>query len=178
MDSHNRQSRTSNITPRSARSQLTIQKFQCRQCGECLNTKTDFLEHSNSHSSQSRTSRQSNGHQYRCRRAEYFDNRRDLYLHSLRQHYQVGGALQRRPWAEDAAPWNRERENDGLPEVYEANAPLILETHQKGPVQSVYNFPLNNDVNVNQLMRYADEIYRQEQRACRLNVAFWDHSAK
>ncbi|MEW8119475.1 MAG: hypothetical protein AB2792_20110, partial [Candidatus Thiodiazotropha sp.] len=62
--------------------------------------------------------------------------------------------------------------NDALREVYDANAPLILENHNQGPLRSVYNFPLTNDVNLNQLMGFAEDIYRQQDRAFRLNAVF------
>ena len=111
-------------------------------------------------------------HQFRCRRCtDVFDNRRDLYAHGIREHYnQHGGALQPRPWGRnDMAPWYRD---DALRQVYEANAPLILENHRQGPLQSIYNFPLTNDVSMNQLMGYSDYVYRQQQRAFRLNLIF------
>ena len=111
---------------------------------------------------------------YRCRRCtSSFENRHDLYLHGMRKHYQqVGGALQLRPWDENNAPWMRDGEDDGLREVYEANEPHILQTHDRGPIRSVYNFPLDNDVNINQLLDFATEIYNREQRAFRLNLVF------
>ena len=110
--------------------------------------------------------------QFRCRRCtEMFDNRRDLYAHGLREHYnQHGGALQPRPWGpNEAAPWDGD---DALRQVYENNAPLILENHRQGPIRTTYNFPVTNDVNVDQLMDFADGIYRRQQRAFRLNLVF------
>ena len=110
--------------------------------------------------------------QFRCRRCtEVFDNRRDLYTHGIRKHYnQHGGALQPKPWGpNDMTPWNGD---DALRQVYKANAPLILENHRQGPLQSIYNFPLTNDVSMNQLMGYAEYVYRQQQRAFRLNLVF------
>ncbi|MEW8092224.1 MAG: hypothetical protein AB2784_21670, partial [Candidatus Thiodiazotropha endolucinida] len=100
-----------------------------------------------------------------------FDNRHELYLHQNREHFnQHGGALQPRPWGrDDAAPWDGD---DALRHVYEANAPLILENHRHAPLQSVYNFPVTNNVSMNQLMGYAEYIYRQQQRAFRLNLVF------
>lgn len=38
---------------------------------------------------------------YRCRQCENrFLNRRELYLHQMREHFQVGGQLQETPWEE------------------------------------------------------------------------------
>ena len=92
-------------------------------------------------------------------------------MHGIREHYnQHGGALQPRPWGpNDLAPWNGD---EALRQVYEANAPIILENHRQGPLQSIYNFPLINDVNMNQLMGYSEYVYRQQQRAFRLNLVF------
>lgn len=91
----------------------------------------------------------------------------------MRQHYQqTGGALQNRPWDENNAPWMRDGRDDALQGVYEANIPHILQIHDRGPVRSVYNFPLDNDVNVNQLTDFATEIYNREQQAFRLNLVF------
>ena len=110
--------------------------------------------------------------QFRCRRcSEVFNNRHYLYLHGRRQHFnQYGGALQPRPWGRhEVTPLDG---NDALREVYDANAPLILENHNQGPLRSVYNFPLTNDVNLNQLMGFAEDIYRQQDRAFRLSAVF------
>ena len=111
--------------------------------------------------------------QYRCRRCTHvFNNRHDLYLHRRLVHYnQMGGALQLRPWEHNqmAPPWAGD---DALRAVYDANAPLILEQNRLGPIHSVYNFPVTNDVNLNQLMHFAEEVYRQQQRAFRINLVF------
>ena len=110
--------------------------------------------------------------QYRCRRCtDVFDNRHDLYLHGRREHYnQYGGALQPSPWGRNEVT---PMDNDGaLREVYNANQAHILENHRLGPVHSIYNFPVTNDVNLNQLMRMAQDIYRHQQRAFRLNLVF------
>ena len=108
--------------------------------------------------------------QLRCRRCtKVFDNRRDLYMHAMREQYnQHGGALQPRS-PNEAIPWDGD---DALRQVYDANAPLILEHHRQGPIRTTYNFPVTNDVNVDQLMDFADGIYRRQQRAFRLNLVF------
>lgn len=79
---------------------------------------------------------------YRCRRCtETFDDRHALYLHGMSTRYQVGGALQNRPWGDQDAPWQLENGDvdHGLREVYNSNAPFILEPHNTGPIRSVYN---------------------------------------
>ena len=87
------------------------------------------------------------------------------------KHYnQYGGALQPPPWGRnEVTPINTE---GALREVYNANQAHILENHCLGPVHSVYNFPVTNDVNLDQLMRIAQDIYHHQQRAFRLNLVF------
>jgi hypothetical protein len=72
---------------------------------------------------------------FRCRRClQSFSDRRGLYLHGMREHYQTGGGtLQSRPWTNGESPWERD---DGvrLKQVYEANEPLILENHEETSV--------------------------------------------
>ena len=111
---------------------------------------------------------------YRCRRCDQrFDNRRDLYLHGMRQHYQVGGQLQDTPWGNGPAPWEGDDETDErLKTVYEANAPLILQPNAPGPNISVYNFPAGNDVEEDQISQAAEAIYEQQDHAFKLNLSF------
>ena len=92
----------------------------------------------------------------------------------MRTHYQVGGGIQPRPWDDQSAPWLTEGGgvDQGLRDVYEVNAPLILEQHRPGPILSVYNFPIGNDVTVEQLVGHVDTIYGEEQYAFRLNLSF------
>ena len=108
----------------------------------------------------------------RCRRcSEVFANRHDLYLHGVRQHYnQTAGALQPRPWRHnEVSPLDSDA---ALRKVYEANAPIILGHCREGPIQSIYNYPITNNVDVDQLMEFARDICRREQRAFRLNLRF------
>ena len=112
-----------------------------------------------------------------CRRCnEKFENKRDLYLHRMRQHYQTGEGvqLQPSPYGQGPYPWEIEGgETDlALKEVYEANIPLILENHREGPVHSVYNKPLTNDVDINQLMYAAEDIYQRQHHSFKLSMSF------
>ncbi|KAJ8311210.1 hypothetical protein KUTeg_011238 [Tegillarca granosa] len=110
---------------------------------------------------------------YRCRIcSDTFQDRHLLYLHAMENHYQVGDGLQQRPW--DTAPWEHENGtvDEELRQVYEANEPLILGDDQPGPIQSIYNFPVANDVSVQQLNRFAGEIYYREQHVFKLNLSF------
>jgi hypothetical protein len=63
---------------------------------------------------------------FRCRRCnEKFENKRDLYLHGMRQHYQTGGVqLQPSPYGQGPYPWEIEGgETDlALKEVYTSHS--------------------------------------------------------
>ena len=123
------------------------------------------------------TDKESSPSLFRCRMgtcSATFSDKHKLHLHRMREHFQSGGALHPRPWADNEAPWEGENANtdEDFRDVYEANAPLILESHQINPIQSVYNFPLNNMLTVDELMEYAEEIFRQQQHAFRLNLVF------
>jgi len=94
----------------------------------------------------------------------------------MRKHYQQGGSapLQMTPWGSGSPPWERNGDTK-LREVYEANAPLILENHREGPVTSTFNFPLRNDFTIPDVMRAAEEVYDRQQRAFRMNLEYGRH---
>ncbi|MCG7865753.1 MAG: C2H2-type zinc finger protein, partial [Candidatus Thiodiazotropha taylori] len=62
--------------------------------------------------------------------------------------------------------------DEALRDVYEANAPIILEAGRLGPIQSIYNFPLTNEVSINQVMDFANAVFQQQHHAFRLNLVF------
>ena len=112
-----------------------------------------------------------------CRRCnEKFENKRDPYLHGMRQHYQTGEGvqLQPSPYGQVPYPWDIEGGETGLAlkEVYEANIPLILENHREEPVHSVYNKPLTTDVDINELMYAAEDIYQHQHHSFKLSISF------
>ena len=121
-----------------------------------------------------RTEEQPGPSSYGCRRCQKrFQNRRELYLHGMREHFQVGGQLQEVPWGNQRAPWEEDNAIDErLRTVYEANAPLILQPNAPGPNISVYNFPAGNDVNEDQITEAADAMYEQQHHAFKLNLSF------
>ena len=75
------------------------------------------------------------------------------------------------PWEGGFAPWD-EIENNKLKKNYDANRSIILTNHIEGSVTSTYNFPFRNDVSVTDFMRFANEIYDQQNHTFRLNLEF------
>lgn len=91
----------------------------------------------------------------------------------MRKHFQVGGQLQDTPWEEGGAPWEGpEGIDDRLKQVYEANAPLILQPSAPGPNISTFKFPTTNAVGENEISQAADDIYNQQDHAFKLNLSF------
>lgn len=110
-----------------------------------------------------------------CRTCQQtFSCRRTLYLHQMNEHFQVGaGQLQPRPWGNGTPPWEEGGHIDNkLKQVYEANSPIILRRHQEGNVCSIYNFPIDNQFSVQEIMQAANEIYERQNNAFRLNLEF------
>ena len=108
---------------------------------------------------------------YCCRQcSKPFKNRRELYVHTMREHVQRGaGFLQPSPYIQGREPWI---DNEPLREIYNINSPLILQRHQEGPVNSTYNVPLTNDFSTFELMEAMQDIYDRQQHAFRLNLHF------
>ena len=77
------------------------------------------------------------------------------------------------PYKPDPGKTTRPVEGDDrLKNVYEANAPIILENHQESSVSSSYNVPLTNDFTVPEIMEHAERIYDRQGHAFRLNLEF------
>ncbi|KAJ8307642.1 hypothetical protein KUTeg_014807 [Tegillarca granosa] len=134
--------------------------------------------------SEASTSKKINSHKsrphvekvYHCRRCPFTcSDKKQLYLHRMREHFQRGGSIHTRPWNDETeAPWHREdgSVDERLRDVYTANEPIILQNHDIGPVQSTYNFPIDNTLSVDQLMQQANAIYLDQQHSFRLNMSF------
>lgn len=88
-------------------------------------------------------------------------SRRTLFINQMNEHFQVGeGGFQARPWGNGTPPWKEGgRVDHKLKEVYESNIPVILRRHQEGTVCSVYNFPIDNQFSVGEIMQAANDIY-------------------
>lgn len=163
----------------------------CSLCDKTFSTRLGFSKHQLAHEKQLNkpTSRKRKSdisgrvehsdckiprriHQIRCRECnQTFLNRHEHYLHRMKEHFQTGSgvSLQQPSWRNGPDPFEN---NLALRDVYEANRPLILQNHQEGPVESVYNYPISNEFTVDDIMRYANDMYDRQQSAFRLNLEF------
>lgn len=148
--------------------------FSCSTCSKTFSVKRYFQAHQNHCTSRSNSPQPGPSRQLQCRRCtQSFDDRRQLYLHGMRHHFQKGegAGLQDTPWEENSAPWS-EPDDSKLKDTYESNAATILERDREGSVHSVYNLPLTSAFTVPQLMTRAQDLYERQQHAFRLNLEF------
>jgi G:T-mismatch repair DNA endonuclease (very short patch repair protein) len=113
-----------------------------------------------------------NIHCHQC--ANVCQSKTELYKHYMLQHRQLGGQLQNTPWGrEENSPWNQEKKVDHeLRDVYNMHVSLILQNHNIGNLVSTYNFPVDNSLNIEQMMEQLEYIYSQESKVFKINLAF------
>ncbi len=113
----------------------------------------------------------------RCRKCmSQFSNRKSLYLHFMKYH-QIGrgGTLQDVPWGDFPAPWENEQGiiiDQALKDVYDAHLIIFLENHQIGSVQSIYNFPIQNNFTLDDIRKHLNFIYNSQNQTFKLNMMF------
>jgi len=76
---------------------------------------------------------------------------------------------------DDGAPWNNDEgqlADQNLFDMYNMHRSAILATHKHETVQNRYNFPLNNDVDINLLVEHLRTIYQAESETFRFNLSF------
>jgi uncharacterized Zn-finger protein len=105
---------------------------------------------------------------FRCRKCDNtFFSKRQLIHHGLLAHQPQ---LQLQPFPFESSPWIREdgSENVQLREIYQMHRSTILAPHDTtGKVQSTYNLPLDNQVNVPRILDLVKEIYQSKRFAFR-----------
>jgi hypothetical protein len=105
-----------------------------------------------------------------CRRcSETFTNRKEFYHHFMSLHQSGGGDNESLPF--DTSLFSSEEDTD-LQKVYQIHQPFILDTHQIGPITSIYNFPLTHTFDVDTLMQQVNEIYHTENKSFKINLTF------
>ena len=110
-----------------------------------------------------------------CRRCDViFEGRHELHLHQNTQH---GGALQNRPWRQEAhldePPWGDPVRDEPLRQIYEGNQNVILADGKidKGR-KVVYNLPTNNlRDGVDEIWWKLDEIFTDQNGAFKINLS-------
>ena len=114
---------------------------------------------------------------YRCCTCNiHFQDKSQLYRHQHLEHQSgQGGELQQPPWTsqDSRAPWEDEQGNvdEGLQETYQMHENNILAPHSIGEVTSEYNFPVDNDLTLDQLTEQLDYIYNQQETSFRINLS-------
>ena len=111
---------------------------------------------------------------FNCRQCPFkCKNRKEMYCHKQLQHGR-GGTLQNAPWTDGTAPWIADGEIDeSLREVFQVNQGHILQDNVAGRMRADYNFPTNNlSGGIGEVMNRVREVFRNENNAFRLNLAF------
>ncbi len=83
--------------------------------------------------------------------------------------------LQSLPWGDAPAPWENENRvtiDPELKQVYEARISIYLEPHKIGNIQSIYNFPIQNNFNLVDIRQHLNVIYNTQTQSLKLNVTF------
>ena len=161
--------------------------YACVSCGEMFNSLSDLKKHEGvtKHNEPS-SSRQIYddvtspcSKHYHCKHCNLtFENLKLLYEHRAFNHQKgYGDSLQQDPWEKDKsdAPWmeNGEVGDSKLKKVYDMHRPIILQPHdESGAVQHVYNFPIKNNVNINNIREQIEEIYQRTNHAFKINLSF------
>ena len=139
--------------------------IQCESCKKTFKSKKGLEKHIC-------------GHSIRCRECnERFMSRSNLYDHYQLLHNQMGGRdeLQVPPWGNRVAPWENDQGDTvdhELKRTYETHTSVILDTHLESQMQSIFNFPVDNALSIDQLMNQVNEIYDRQNRAFKLNLIF------
>ena len=112
---------------------------------------------------------------YQCRTCfQRFATNSALRNHHTSQHYQRGRGLQPTPYLEGQEPWLLHGDviDQGLMECYQNNRPLILELPNPGPVESLFNVPVAENLSFEHIERSLNDIYETQTHAFRINLSF------
>ena len=119
-------------------------------------------------------------HQIRCRDCNnIFKDNKELYEHRMLTHQiGLGDELQQDPYARynENPPWmneNGEVIDDELKRTYENHRPVILQPHDEtGNIKKVYNFPIDNNLTLNEMDHQIGYIYDRLNNAFKINFSF------
>ena len=103
---------------------------------------------------------------------------KQLFSHKI-IHYQSGEAektFQSEPWkqAESSPPWENEdgSTDNEMKKVYKQHRHLILkERKTEGRIKIQYNFPIGDDISVDQMTSHLEEIYDDNEVCFKINVS-------
>ena len=107
------------------------------------------------------------------------DSFKDLYAHRIEKHVktnQVNNSLQNDPWTENnlVPPWDVDQtdDNQNLRKTYDQHKHLILKQRKTvGKIKTSYNFPVPDEVSINQMMTHVEQIFRDSHFCFKLNIS-------
>ncbi len=159
---------------------MKFYQSKCKYCGKIYNKRgIAYLKHiklcekqiSNEHKEH-----KTNRTYTCCKCLIIFKDRKTLYTHHAANHQRGrGDVLQSIPWRDQPAPWENQHHETIDPElkqVYELHIPIYLESHKIGNIQSLYNFPIQNNFNLNDIRQHLNFIYHSQTQSFKLNVMF------
>ncbi len=85
------------------------------------------------------------------------------------------GLLQSIPCGDHRAPLKNEYGETVDPElkqVYGSHIPIFSESHKIGNIQSIYNFPIQNNFNLENIRNHLNHIYNTQTQSFKINVMF------
>ena len=119
-------------------------------------------------------------HQIRCRDCNNtFKDNKELYEHRMLTHQiGLGAEVQQDLYAryDGNPPWmneNGEVIDDELKRTYGNHRPVILQPHDEaGNIKKVYNFPIDNNLTLNEMDHQLEYIYDRLNNAFKINFSF------
>ena len=149
--------------------------FSCNVCKQSFETASQLVAHENeTKHNEAGSSKGPKCHKcgIRC------DSYKQLYRHRVINHSQtdeVMQTLQTDPWTENntVPPWDSEdEESQNLKKTYEQHKHLILKQRKTlGKIKTSYNFPVSDQLSVDQMMSHLETIYEDNDYAFKLNIS-------
>ena len=138
---------------------LNVERQKCEYCCKTFSQKKGLKNHKCD----------SKIHCRRC--SQTFTNRKDFYNHFMSVHQKGSGDENDNAMTFEDGPLAEDEDSD-LIKIYELHRSFIFDTHQIGPISSIYNFPLGHTFDVDTLMQQVNEIYNTENKSFKLNLTF------
>ena len=157
------------------------QTFTCSICNQTFGSASALVEHENQSKHLVASSSSQNPTRPKCRKCGTVCNSfKELYLYRLEKHDksdETRRTLQSGPWIENntTPPWDTDDDDEdtfSLKTTYEQHKHLILKQRKTtGTIKTSYNFPVPNQLSVDQMMSHLDEIYEDNRFCFKVNIS-------